>query len=88
MDKIGNSATTAATVNQMVYAPPPSTRPATSTTNPVRPEPGLDAARLRAQERATLDTFRDSSYQPDRSNREQTFGARFGQVGVTLDVKA
>lgn len=88
MDKIDASATTAATVNRIAYAPPPSTRPATSTTDPVRPEPGFDAARQRAQERATLDNARDSSYQPDRSNREQTFGARFGQVGVTLDIKA
>ena len=88
MDKIADSATTAATVNRVAYAPPPSTRPATSTTNPVRPEPGFDAARQRAQERATLDISRNSAYQPDRSNREQTFGARFGQVGVTLDIKA
>ncbi len=88
MDKIGNSATTAATVNQMVYAPLPSTRPATTTTNLARPEPGFDAERLRAQERATPDTTRDTLYAPERRYREQTFGARFGQVGVTLDVKA
>ncbi len=88
MDKIGTSATTAAKVNEMAYAPPPSTRPATVTTNPIRPEPGLDPTRLRMQERATLDTTRDTLYEPDRRYREQTFGARFGQVGVTLDVKA
>ncbi len=88
MDKIASSATTASTTSRIAYAPPAFNRPATRTTNPVRPEPGFDAARQRAQERTTLDIPRDSSYQPDRSNREQTFGARFGQVGVTLDIKA
>jgi len=72
----------------MEYAPPPSSRPATSTTNPLRPSPEFDAERLRAQERATLDTARDSTYQPSSPYRQQTFDARFGQVGVTLDVKA
>lgn len=88
MDKTAASATTAATYQRIAYVPSPSTRPATSTTNPVRPSPEFDAARQRAQERATPDDTRDSSYQPQRSYRQQTFGARFGQVGVTLDVKA
>ncbi len=87
MTKIDNSATPAATVNRMAYTPPPSTRPATSTTNPIRATPEFDAARQRAQERATP-APQDSTYQPERSYRQQTFGARFGQVGVTLDVKA
>lgn len=88
MDKTVASATTAATYQRIEYAPPPSSRPATSTTDPVRPSPAFDAASLRAQERATLDTTRDSTYQPSNSYRQQTFDARFGQVGVTLDVKA
>jgi hypothetical protein len=54
----------------------------------VRPSPAFDAASQRAQERATLDTSRDSTYQPSSQYRQQTFDARFGQVGVTLDVKA
>ncbi len=87
MDKTAASATTAATYNRISYAPPPSTRPATSTINPLRQSPAFDAASQRAQERATP-AARDSTYQPDRSNVQQTFGARFGQVGVTLDVKA
>jgi hypothetical protein len=88
MDKTAASATTAATYQRMEYAPPPSSRPATSTTNPLRPSPEFDAERLRAQERSTLDTARDSTYQPSSPYRQQTFDARFGQVGVTLDVKA
>jgi hypothetical protein len=88
MDKTAASATTAAAFNRISYAPPPSTRPATSTTDPVRPSPAFDAASQRAQERATLDTSRDSTYQPSSQYRQQTFDARFGQVGVTLDVKA
>ena len=88
MDKTAASANTAATYQRMAYAPPPSSRPATSTTNPVRPSPEFDAASQRKLERTTPDTSRDSIYQPSSHYRQQTFAARFGQVGVTLDVKA
>ena len=88
MDKTAASATTAAAYQQVAYSPPPSSRPATSTTNPVRPSPEFDAVGQRALERATVDDSRDSTYQPSNQYRQQTFDARFGQVGVTLDVKA
>jgi len=88
MEKTTASATTAAAYQRVAYSPPPSSRPATSTTNPVRPSPEFDAASQRALERATPDTSRDSTYQPSSQYRQQTFAARFGQVGVTLDVKA
>ena len=86
------------------YEPPPSLRPATSTVKKSQPPQEFDAARLRAQERATLDTARESTrslprdrlkenvqetaYQPERGDRKQTFQGRYGQVGLTLDVRA
>ncbi len=88
MDTYNASATTAATVNRIAYSPPPSTRPATSIAKPVSLEPGPVGARQRPQERPMLEADRGTSYEPGRNDRQQTFGARYGQVGLTLDVKA